>query len=128
MSTDAMDHKSINWDDWIQLLKRRPPKIGRRLDRHGDLIDDVYMRTTINIHDDLMLRLKQEAHARGENLTTLINNLLRRQLMPDSEDGVPFRQRTAKLGVQPGMNLDKALHLASEMETEYALGKMELRK
>ncbi len=39
-----------------------------------------------------------------------------------------FRVQTAPLGVRPGVNLDKALTLAGEMEDAEILRKLELRK
>lgn len=98
------------------------------LDSGKDPYNDVCMRTTINIRDDLMRILKQEADARGKSLTALVNNLLRQELMSSRSEAKPLRQRTANLGKPSGINLDKALLLASELESEYTLAKMELRK
>ncbi len=86
------------------------------------------MRTTINIRDDLMIKLKETARKRNQNLTSLVNELLQNSLSPAESFREPFRQKTFALGERPGINFHKSLDLAAEMETDYTIGKMELDK
>jgi len=86
------------------------------------------MRTTLNINDDLMLILKEKSREVNQNLTKFVNDLLRSSLMPTNEKNESFFQKTYSLGEYPGINLNKALDLAAELETEYSIRKMEIGK
>ena len=86
------------------------------------------MRTTLNINDDLMLLLKEKSQAVNQNLTSLINDLLRRSLIPVVEKNEPFHQKSYSLGAHPGINFHKALNLAAELEIDYSIRKMEIGK
>ena len=85
------------------------------------------MRTTLNIDDDLMTLLKEKARSENMNLTRVVNDILRTNLTPGPKR-TRFRQKTYNLGATPGMDLDKALNIAADMESEYTIGKMEVGK
>ena len=85
------------------------------------------MRTTVDIRDDLMRELKELAQERNQTLSNCVNEVLQRGLSP-SVGKESFAQKTHRLGERPGINFHKALDLASEMETDYTIGKLELGK
>ena len=87
------------------------------------------MRTTVTLDPDVAAKLKEETRKRGISFKEALNSSVRRGLeSSERTHGKPYKVRTAKLGAQPGVNLDKALRLAGELEDEEILRKMALRK
>ena len=87
------------------------------------------MRTTIDLDPDVDARLRALARERGLPLRTVINDALRAGTAPGpGGQQVPYRLPTRRLGVRPGINLDKALTLAHELEDDEIGRKLELRK
>ena len=87
------------------------------------------MRTTIDLDPDVDARLRALARERGVPLRVVINEALRAGLHPAR--GVadePYTLPSRRLGVRPGIDLDKALALAGQIEDEEILRKLELRK
>jgi hypothetical protein len=84
------------------------------------------MRTTVTLDPDVHERLQRLARERGISFKDALNSTLRRGL----QDGVPrpYRIKTYAMGARPGVNLDKALQLASELEDEEIIRKLELGK
>lgn len=67
------------------------------------------MRTTLNIDGELYTRVKVEAARRGETVTSLIEDALRRALsgaMAGSAREFPVSTRSG--GLRPGVDLDDA--------------------
>lgn len=90
---------------------------------------DAIVRTTVNIEDGLLLKLKREAARARISLTDAINRALRKGvegLHPESERP-PYREKTHAMGV-PSVNLDKALQLAALLEDEETVRKLGLGK
>jgi hypothetical protein len=88
------------------------------------------MRTTFAIDDDLLRDLKRRAQEERTSLTKLVNNLLRKAVngpAPSATPKKPYREKTYSLG-RPLVDMTKALALASELEDEEIIRKMELRK
>ena len=88
------------------------------------------MRTTVRIEEDLLCKLKQQAHREGTSLTKVMNRVLLAGLdtIHRSTNKVrPFRQQTHDMGV-PRVDLTKALALAASMEDEEIIKKMSLGK
>lgn len=87
------------------------------------------MRTTINIEDRLLGRLKTEAKKAGVSLTQLANQALElglQKISPSpSKESRPLR--TFALG-EPRFDIDKALSLAGTLEDEAVVHKLDLRK
>lgn len=73
-----------------------------------------------------MRRLKMLAVDRNESLTTVVNDAIDAGLEPGFPVREPYRQQTYELGAHPGVNLKKALDLASELESEYTIDELEL--
>ena len=88
------------------------------------------MRTTIDLDPDVDARLRALARERRVPLRVVINDALRAATSQQgaSEEPEPYRLPTRPLGIKPGINMDKALQLAAELEDEEILRKMRLRK
>jgi hypothetical protein len=86
------------------------------------------MRTTVTLDPDLEVRLKELAHERGISFKAAINAAVRAGLA--SETGQPrrYRERVTELGVQPGIDLTKALRLSASLEDDATVQKLMLRK
>jgi plasmid stability protein len=85
------------------------------------------MRTTLTVDDDLAAELRRRARETGRSFKDIVNEALRNGLMPRQSTGgveVPVRA----LGMQPGVDLLRARHLAADLEDEETLRKLELRK
>ena len=81
------------------------------------------MRTTINIDDDVLDRLKREAERARLPLRATLNRVLRLGLERFSpEPARPrYRGKTFAMGIPASANLDKALELAARLEDEATL-------
>ena len=87
------------------------------------------MRTTVTLDPDVAAKLKEEMRKKDISFKEALNSSVRRGLdSGTSAGGKPYKVRTAKMGARPGVNLDKALQLAGELEDEEILRKMALRK
>jgi hypothetical protein len=86
------------------------------------------MRTTIDLDPDVDARLRALARERGVPLRTVINDALRAGIEPRDGDAQPYTLPSRRLGVRPGINLDKAMRLAGELEDEEIARKLDLRK
>lgn len=84
------------------------------------------VRTTIDLDPDVDARVRALAHQRGVSIRTVINDELRRTTHPAAEEA--YVLPTFPLGVRADLDLDRALRLASELEDEETLRKLELRK
>lgn len=87
------------------------------------------MRTTVDLDPDVDARLRALARERGVPLRVVLNDALRAGLRPASGgDAPPYVLPSRQLGLRAGINVDKALALAGELEDEEMLRKLELRK
>ena len=89
------------------------------------------MRTTLTLYDHLAKELKEVAHRSGKPFKEVVNETLRNGLCARHAQGAPkpYKLETVDLGgPRPGVNLDKILRLADELEDEEIIRKMELRK
>ena len=91
-------------------------------------IYDAGMRTTIDLDPDVDARLRALARERGVPLRTVINDALRAGTQPGAGDAPPYTLPSRHLGVRPGIDLDKALRLAGEVEDDEIVRKLDLRK
>ncbi len=89
------------------------------------------MRTTLTIDDKLARDLRKIAYESGRSFKEVVNRALRRgieaeQALPRSR---PYKIKPVSLGgVVPGIDLDKALRLADEIEDREIAAKLRLRK
>lgn len=86
------------------------------------------MRTTVTLDDDLASKLRQDAHDRGVSFKTAINEAVRAGLRGAAESNTPYRIKPRAMGTLPGVNLDKALQLAAELEDEAIIRKQHAGK
>jgi predicted transcriptional regulator len=87
------------------------------------------MRTTIDLDPDVDARLRAVARERMVPLRVVINDALRAGLHPAPGAGAqPYVLPSRRLGIRAGVDVDKALALAGELEDEEILRKLELRK
>ena len=78
------------------------------------------MRTTVDIDDTLLQRLRDEAHRLGLPFRTLLHRVLQSGLEVGREpDEVIYRTPSVPLGqVREGVNLVKALQLSAALEDD----------
>jgi pheromone shutdown protein TraB len=86
------------------------------------------VRTTVTLEPDVAARLQKLASERGTSFKATINATLRAGLEAHNPTARPYREVTRSLGVQPGIDLTKALRVAQELEDEETLRELELRK
>jgi hypothetical protein len=86
------------------------------------------MRTTVTLDADVAAKLKQTARERGISFKEALNSNVRRGLESAAADTRPYRVPTRRLGQRPGVNFDKALQLAGELEDAETMRKLQLRK
>ena len=83
----------------------------------------------MTLDPDVAAKLKEEMREKDISFKEALNSSIRRGLENSkSTPAKPYKVRTAKMGARPGVNLDKALQLAGELEDEEILRKMALRK
>lgn len=86
------------------------------------------MRTTITLEPDVAAKLRALARERGISFKEAVNSVLRRGLADGEPGSRPFVVESRPLGLRAGIDLDKALRLAGELEDEETARKLELRK
>jgi hypothetical protein len=87
------------------------------------------MRTTVTIDPELQTRVKELARERGVSFREALNDVLRRGLGRGTHPGAQRYDVPARpLDLRPGIDLDKALSLAAELEDDEIVRKLELRK
>lgn len=87
------------------------------------------MRTTVNIRDNLLQRLKLEAERSGTSLTEWVNRAIEKgleRLSPQAE-APTYSRRTFSMG-PPNFDPDKALRYADDLEDDETLRKLHFRK
>jgi len=86
------------------------------------------MRTTVTLDPDVAAKLQETARERGISFKEALNTSVRRGLEGGGAASRPYRLRTRRLGVRPGVDLDRALRLAGELEDAETVRKLALRK
>jgi hypothetical protein len=86
------------------------------------------MRTTITLDPDLASKLRALAKERDISFKEAVNSVLRAGLGADVAGARPYRLGARRMRLRPGIDLDRALHLASALEDEETVRKLELRK
>ena len=88
------------------------------------------MRTTLTVDDNIMEKLKEEAFRSGVPLKQVVNTTLEiglRNLHKKSQSST-FVQQTYSMGSPTVGNMDKALTIASTIEDEEVIRKVEMGK
>ena len=86
------------------------------------------VRTTITLDPDLAAKLRALARERGISFKEAVNGAIRRGLTEATPRAKPYRMPARAMGLRPGIDLDKALRLADELEDAEIVRKLELRK
>jgi len=86
------------------------------------------MRTTVTLDDDVVAGLKAAAHERDISFKEALNDAVRNGLAGPAAAREPFVMRTSAMRARPGIDLDKALRLAGELEDAEILRKLALGK
>jgi hypothetical protein len=86
------------------------------------------MRTTVTLDADVEAKLRAVMRERGVSFKVALNDSVRAGLALGTTPSKRFRVHSRPMGVRPGVNLDKALTLAGEMEDAEILRKLELGK
>ena len=87
------------------------------------------MRTTVTLDPDVAAKLKETARERGLSFKETLNGAIRRGFERGEPKSQPYRLPTPqRLEAKPGVNLDKALQLAGELEDAETMRKLQLGK
>lgn len=86
------------------------------------------MRTTVTLDDDVAAKLRARARERDVPFKVALNDALRAGLGAGSGRARRYRVPVHALEVRPGVDLDKALALAGDLEDAEIRRKLELRK
>ncbi len=86
------------------------------------------MRTTVTIDRDLAAKLRTLARERGISFKEALNTVLRMGIGAPAGTARPYRLPARRLGLRPGIDLDRALRLAAGLEDAETIRKLELRK
>jgi hypothetical protein len=86
------------------------------------------MRTTVTLDPDVEAKLRAAMRERGISFKVALNDAVRAGLTRESRPSRPFKVLPSPLGVRPGIDLDKALSLAGELEDREIMRKLELGK
>lgn len=82
----------------------------------------------MTLEDDLFATLQQLARERGASFKDVLNTAVRAGLSPGHAPSTAYVTPSRPLGLRPGIDLDKALQLAGELEDAEIIRKLELRK
>jgi len=88
------------------------------------------MRTTLTLHDDLVQQLREKAHQEGKPFKEIVNQAIRAGLnqIDRPRKAKPYKCKSYSLGYPPRADLDHALELAGQLESEEIARKLLLRK
>ncbi len=85
------------------------------------------MRTTLTLDEDVANEIRTLMRDRSAGLKETVNEVLRRGLRA-SVVVEPYESPLFASGVRPGIDLDKALSLAAELEDDEVVRKFEMGK
>jgi hypothetical protein len=85
------------------------------------------MRTTVTLDADVEAKLRQAVRERGQSFKKVLNDAIRMGLSERSSRR-RYRAPVRSLGIRPGIDLDHALSIASELEDAETVRKLRLRK
>jgi|APSaa5957512622_1039677.scaffolds.fasta_scaffold95878_2 hypothetical protein len=87
------------------------------------------MRTTLTVNDNIMQKLKEKAHKTGMPLKQVVNTALEIGLRNfNSQQSKKYKLKTFSLGAPLIADIDKALKIATKMEDDEIIRKLEVRK
>lgn len=87
------------------------------------------MRTTVTLDPDVAAKLKQAARESGSSFKEVLNSTVRRGFERAGRGAEPYRlPAPERMEARPGVDLDKALRLAGELEDAETMRKLQLGK
>ena len=86
------------------------------------------MRTTVTLDPDVAARLRAIARERDVPFKTVLNDAIRAGLSARRGDHPRYLMPSRPMGVRPGVELDRALQLAGDLEDAEVVRKLDLRK
>lgn len=87
------------------------------------------MRTTVTLDEDVAVKLKRLARERDISFKEALNSSVRHGIERGEAKPRPYRlPPPQRLEARPGVNLDKALQLAGELEDAETMRKLRLGK
>lgn len=87
------------------------------------------MRTTVTLDPDVAANLKEEARRQKTSFKKVLNDSVRRGLRSGTPEAAePYRLRPRPMRALPGVDLDRALALAGDLEDAEILRRLSLRK
>ncbi len=87
------------------------------------------MRTTVTLDPDVAAKLKEEMRRKDISFKEALNSSVRRGLERQETKPRPYKlPPPQRMGARPGVNLDKALQLAGELEDAETIRKLHLGK
>ncbi len=87
------------------------------------------MRTTLALDPDVESKVRALARERGISFKAAVNAVLRRGLAEErSAEQRAFHVDGRPMGLRPGIDIDRALTLAGELEDDETIRKLQLRK
>jgi hypothetical protein len=87
-----------------------------------------HMRTTVTLDPEVAAKFKTLARQRGLSFKQTLNQTVREGLCRRRNAPLSLARYTQSMGVRAGINLDKALQLASAIEDEEIVRKLIMRK
>jgi hypothetical protein len=86
------------------------------------------MRTTVTLDPDVEAKLRQATRERGQPFKVVLNDAVRAGLSGGKPSARPYRLSTRPMGVRAGVDLDRALSIAGDLEDAEIVRKLRLRK
>jgi hypothetical protein len=86
------------------------------------------MRTTVTLDPDVAAKLRAVSRERGISFKEALNSAVRAGLAATGGTAKPYRMPARPMGLRPGIELDRALALAAELEDAEIARRLELRK
>lgn len=87
------------------------------------------MRTTVTLDPDVAAKLKEEMRRKDISFKEALNSSVRRGLERQEAKPRPYKlPPPQRMKARPGVNLDKALQLAGELEDAETIRKLHLGK
>ena len=86
------------------------------------------MRTTITLEPDVQALIRTAMKERGISFKEALNSAVRAGLMQSKQRRRRFVQKSFSLGREQNFRWDKALEIATAIETEELIRKLSLRK
>jgi hypothetical protein len=86
------------------------------------------MRTTLTLDDDVAAMLQRRARLTGLPFKQVVNDAIRDGLEPRRDARTDVVVPSFELHLRPGIDLDRARHLASALEDEETVRALEERR